>query len=307
MYVKKSIILALAVTLFSYNSFAEQSKDRVLASFNNRQIKEKEISEYYDSLMNGDSDNKSKKFADLEDAEKRGVVLQYANFELLKSSAKNSPVVKDPEFKKLLENTESRLMVQAFISDAAKNAVTPAAVEEEMKKIKDSISGRDEVKFSFILCPDQKEADSIKDQLVKDYKKSAANGKESFARLAQKHSADQNTKNSGGSISRYVRQGEGLPTELESLLFSDSIKKGSGIHVVKAQLGYFVVKLDDKRPIKEPTQAELKSAAEVSVQSAAAGAFIEDLKKKSNFKVMIGEDTSSNTSSSESLSDKDKK
>ena len=89
-----------------------------------------------------------------------------------------------------------------------------------------------------------------------------------------------------GQVQNYLRQGAGNPKELDDKIFT--MKKGeSSDEPIKTDFGYHVVKIDDIRKIKVPSEKDAKAQASQILRSEKLNQIIEDLNKKYDVKFLI--------------------
>ena len=132
-----------------------------------------------------------------------------------------------------------------FEHELKAHPVSDADLEKQYEQFKASM-GTKEYKVSHILVDKESEAKAIIEQL----KKGA-----DFAKLAKEKSKDPGSKDKGGDLDwgpagRYVKP------------FADAViatPKGQYTQTpVKTDFGYHVIRVDDVRPLKVPTFAEIR-------------------------------------------------
>jgi peptidylprolyl isomerase/peptidyl-prolyl cis-trans isomerase C len=268
-------IIGLLVTSASICSYA--TDDKTLATYKGGEIKESQVFEQIKSQFEANPQLKDKKFSDLDAGIKEALVKQYLAGKLIEQEAKNSGIENSREFQQKLEDSKKVLLQTEYVESELKKQVTDNAVDSKAKEIIDSLKDKNEVKISHILV----ESEEIAKDIISRIKKG-----EKFSDLAKKYSKDAASKDKAGQVQNYLRQGAGSPKELEDKIFT--MKKGeSSDKPIKTDFGYHVVKIDDIRKIKAPSEREAKAQANQILRSEKLNQIIEDLNKKYDVKFLI--------------------
>jgi peptidylprolyl isomerase len=268
-------IIGLLVTSASLYSYA--ADDKTLATYKGGEIKESQVFEQIKLQFEANPQLKDKKFSDLDAGIKEALVKQYLAGKLIEQEAKNSGIENSREFQQKLEDSKKVLLQTEYVESELKKQVTDNDVDAKAKEIIDSLKDKNEVKISHILV----ESDEIAKDIISRIKKG-----ERFSDLAKKYSKDAASKDKAGQVQNYLRQGAGSPKELEDKIFT--MKKGeSSDKPIKTDFGYHVVKIDDIRKIKAPSEREAKAQANQILRSEKLNQIIEDLNKKYDVKFLI--------------------
>jgi peptidyl-prolyl cis-trans isomerase C len=168
------------------------------------------------------------------------------NREIIAQEAVRSGLTKRSEFQAELELVRQTVIVQAYLRDwVRKNPPSDAEIQKEYDTAK-SQTGDKEYRARHILVDKEDDAKGLIDQLKKGAK---------FDELAEKHSKDAGNKERGGDLDWNV------PGVFDKA-FSDAmvkLEKGQMTEApVHTRFGYHVIRLDDVRPVKFPTLAEVK-------------------------------------------------
>ena len=161
---------------------------------------------------------------------------------VIAQEAKKQKIDQLPEVKEEIEALKHRVFVNQLIKkNVTSKTPTAAQITELYKK------AQDEVKISHILVKDEATA--------KDLIKQIQTGKD-FATLAKANSLDTATKEAGGSLPMVnIRQLQ-LPGLAEAAV---SLSKGQLLTIpFKSASGYHVIRLDDKREVPFPSEADIK-------------------------------------------------
>ena len=174
--------------------------------------------------------------------------------ELLSRAAIEKGLDKDPMLNAALDiqrkNTYARLYLEDYVKT---HPITDAEIQAEYDRAKASASPN-EYRARHILVKTEDEAK----KLIGDLNKKA-----NFADLAKKHSIDPGSAKNGGDLNwadpnTFVKE------------FADAIaglKKGEITKTpVKTQFGYHILKLEDVRPTKIPSLAEVKGEVQKQLQ-----------------------------------------
>jgi peptidyl-prolyl cis-trans isomerase C len=188
--------------------------------------------------------------------------------EVLAQAAKKRGLEKDPQVQAQMDMARQAVLVRALLDSELKaHPVSDADLEKQYEQFKGSM-GTNEYKVRHILVDSEAEAKSIIDQLNKGG---------DFAKLAKEKSKDPGSKDNGGDLDwgpagRYVKP------------FADAVqalpKGGTTKEPVKTDFGYHVIRVDDVRPLKVPSFAEVKEQFRQRSQQQEMQRFVADLRAK---------------------------
>ena len=177
----------------------------------------------------------------------RGMVRdELVNREILMQEAQKAGVAKQPEVQAQLDMARQEIVVSAYLRDwVRKHPITDAEVQQEYEKAK-AEHGDKEYKARHILVENEDEAKGLIVQLKKGGK---------FEDLATKNSKDGGSAQRGGELDWNVPAGYDKQ-------FSDAmvkLEKGKYTETpVRTRFGFHIIQLDDVRPAKFATLAEVK-------------------------------------------------
>ncbi|HEU4353825.1 MAG TPA: peptidylprolyl isomerase [Burkholderiales bacterium] len=177
----------------------------------------------------------------------RGMVRdELVNREILMQEAQKAGSAKQPEVQAQLDMARQEIIVSAYLRDwVRKHPITDAEVQQEYEKAKTE-HGDKEYKARHILVESEDEAKALIAQLKKGGK---------FEDLATKSSKDGGSAQRGGELDWNVPAGYDKQ-------FSDAmvkLEKGKYTETpVRTRFGFHVIQLDDVRPAKFATLAEVK-------------------------------------------------
>jgi len=188
--------------------------------------------------------------------------------EVLAQAARKRGLEKDPQVQAQMDMARQAVLVRALLDSEMKaHPVSDADLEKQYEQFKASM-GTNEYKVRHILVDSEAEAKSIIDQLNKGA---------DFAKLAKEKSKDPGSKDNGGDLDwgpagRYVKP------------FADAVQalpKGATTkEPVKTDFGYHVIRVDDVRPLKVPSFAEIKEQFRQRAQQQEMQRFVADLRSK---------------------------
>jgi peptidyl-prolyl cis-trans isomerase C len=188
--------------------------------------------------------------------------------EVLAQAAKKRGLDKDPQVQAQMDMARQAVLVRALLDNELKaHPVSDADLEKQYEQFKGSM-GTNEYKVRHILVDSEAEAKSIIDQLNKGA---------DFAKLAKEKSKDPGSKDNGGDLDwgpagRYVKP------------FADAVqalpKGGTTKEPVKTDFGYHVIRVDDVRPMKVPSFAEIKEQFRQRAQQQEMQRFVAELRAK---------------------------
>jgi peptidyl-prolyl cis-trans isomerase C len=171
---------------------------------------------------------------------------ELVNREVIAQEAQKSGVTKNREVQAQLDMARQEIIVSAYLREyARKNPISDADVQKEYERAK-SQHGDKEYRARHILVETEDQAKS----LIADLKKGAK-----FDDLASKNSKDTGSATRGGDLDwnvpgTYDKQFSDAMVKLEKGKYTEA--------PVKSRFGFHIIQLDDVRPAKFATLAEVK-------------------------------------------------
>jgi peptidyl-prolyl cis-trans isomerase C len=207
-----------------------------------------------------------------DDERMRGMVREeLVNREVIMQEAQKTGIAKQPEVQTQLDMARQEILVSAYLRDfVKKHPISDAEVQKEYEKAK-SQHGDKEYRARHILLETEDEAKSMIAQLKKGGK---------FDELATKNSKDTGSAQRGGDLDWNV------PATYDKQFSDAMVKLEKGKYTeapVRTRFGFHVIQLDDVRPAKFATLAEVKPR----IQQALAQSKIEELVKGLRAKAKI--------------------
>jgi len=193
---------------------------------------------------------------------------ELVNREVIAQEAQRAGVPKTPEVQAQLDLARQEIIVGAYLRDwARKHPVTDAEVQKEYDRAK-AQHGDKEYKARHILVETEDQAKSLIAELKKGGK---------FDELATRNSKDSGTAQRGGDLDWNV------PATFDKLFSDAMVKLEKGKYTeapVRTRFGFHVVQLDDVRPAKFATLAEVRPRIQQMLVQARIEELIRGLRAK---------------------------
>jgi len=177
----------------------------------------------------------------------RGMVREeLVNREVIMQEAQKAGIARQPDVQTQLDMARQEILVSAYLRDwARKHPVTDADVQKEYDRAK-AQHGDKEYKARHILVETEDQAQALIAELKKGGK---------FDDLASKNSKDSGSAQRGGDLdwnvpATYDKQFSDAMLKLEKGKYTES--------PVRTRFGFHIIQLDDVRPAKFATLAEVK-------------------------------------------------
>ncbi|MCX7337741.1 MAG: peptidylprolyl isomerase [Alphaproteobacteria bacterium] len=181
---------------------------------------------------------------------------------------------KDSDVTKRIAEAQEALVQKGYLDKEIAKLITDSTLQEKYQELlKMMPQGQIEVKLSHILVKTKQEAEVV----LKDLK----SGKK-FEEMAKSKSIDPQTKDIGGELG-FVRKGD-LPKEAADSVFKTA--KGALVSepISMGEMGYSVLRVDEKRPVDPPKFEEVKADIQKAVAPEFAVKVIEKIRKDANVK-----------------------
>ena len=191
------------------------------------------------------------------------------DMKLVLDAAVKSGDIDTPEMKKRIADAQEALMQKAYLDKEIAKLITDPILQEKYQELLKMLpKGEMEVRLSHILLKTKKEADDV----LKEIK-----GGKKFDDIVKEKSIDTQTKENKGDLG-FVRKGD-LPKDFSESVFKTA--KGSLVSEPMAigNLGFSVVRVDDKRPVEPPKFEEVKADISKAIAPEFAVKVIEALRK----------------------------
>jgi len=194
---------------------------------------------------------------------KLAFVQQYVHTRILQQKAKNLGYDRDPAVRKQIESLAAGVMVQAFVRKEIDEKIEVSDSDLKLYyRVHEAKYGEPaQVRLAHILVADAKAADDLIAKLKAGV---------DFAELAKKHSRDADTKDSGGELTEWLRQGgsvRALPgaTKLDAAF---AAKPGDVADAaIESKRGRHVVKVLQKKDARTKPLSEVREQVEAAYRA----------------------------------------
>ena len=219
---------------------------------------------------------------------KRDYLITYVTDMLVISKAAEAKKLGDSaDFKRKAAIARNKLLMEALLTDVAKNAVTDSEMKKVYAEATKAMGDEKEVHARHILVEKEDEAKAI----LADLKKGG-----DFAVIAKEKSKDPGSKENGGDLG-YFAKDQMVPEFAEAAFKLD---KGQLSDPVKTQFGWHVLKVEDKRRRPVPEFDKVKDQVEQYVVRKAQADLVTKLRSEAKIeKIPAKTDTKTDTKPAE--------
>ena len=203
---------------------------------------------------------------------KRNILDQIIEEKLLAQAAKDEGQDKDSTFIKSVKDQEEKFLLQSLYQKKVLDKAEPT--EKELKEFYKKQN--EEIHPRHILLKSQKKADEVYQRLQEG---------EDFEEIAKQESEDVATKDKGGDLG-FINWGKAVGP-FQEVAFS--LKPQEISKPFKTSFGWHIIKMEERRTVELPDYEEVKENLKTQLrnfkQQAISHDLIEDLRKRSGFKV----------------------
>jgi peptidyl-prolyl cis-trans isomerase C len=250
--------VAFAILLAAPASAAPPNKETVVARVNGVDIRQGDLDIAEADLGAGVPGSTS--------AEKHDALIGiYADMILAARNAEQKGMGSTVEFARKLAFAKTKLLMEALMDQAAKDAVTDKALHEVYDQAIKQMGNVEEVHAHHILVKTEAEAKEI----LAELKKGA-----DFEKLAKEKSKDPGAA-SGGDLGYFTK--EQMVPEFAAVAFK--LNKGELSEPVKTQFGWHIIRVDDKRIKPAPEFDKVKPQLVQYLERKAQGELIAKLRE----------------------------
>jgi peptidyl-prolyl cis-trans isomerase C len=228
----------IAVVLWSPNAFAQDAQKPV-AKVDGHTITEEDVKIALDELAAGLPQQ-------MDDAQRRTYAIDYlVDLKIVAGQAAKEKLGDTADFKKRLDQTRDRLLMEAILTREGDKGATDEAIAKFYEDTVKTLKTEQEVRARHILVEREDEAQAALSRVKKG---------EDFAKVAGELSKDPGSGKEGGDLG-WFEKGRMVPEFAEAAFKLD---KGQVSDIVKTQFGFHVIKVEDKRDKKPPEFAAVK-------------------------------------------------
>ena len=181
-------------------------------------------------------------------------------------AAEAAKVGSGAEFTRKLAYNRDKTLLDEYLDQEAKKAVTPEAARKLYDETVKSVPAEQEVRARHILVENEDEAKTIATRVK---------GGEDFAKVAGEVSKDPGSKTDGGDLGFFTK--EQMVPEFSAVAFT--LEPGKISDPVKSQFGWHVIKVEEKRNRKAPPIEQVKGQIETYVTRKAQADYVAKLRE----------------------------
>jgi peptidyl-prolyl cis-trans isomerase C len=203
---------------------------------------------------------------------------------LLTQAAEAKKMGQSDDFKRKLEFSRKKLLMESLLQSSAKEALTDAAMQKVYDEAVKSMPPEDEVHARHILIRaaqgDEKASDEAKkkiDAIIVRLK-----GGEDFEKIAKENTEDPSGKTNGGDLGWFTK--EQMVPEFADAAFN--LKQGEISAPVHTQFGWHVIKNEGKRTKPAPSFEDVKPQLEQYVTRKAQAELVTKLRAEAKVERM---------------------
>ena len=201
------------------------------------------------------------------EAQKRDLLTGYMiDLKLGAKAAETAKVGSGVEFARKLAYNRDKTLLDEYLDQEAKKAVTPEAARKLYDETVKSVPAEQEVRARHILVENEDEAKTIATRVK---------GGEDFAKVAGELSKDPGSKTDGGDLGFFTK--DRMVEPFAEAAFK--LEPGQVSDPVKSQFGWHVIKVEDKRSKPVPSFDEMKDQVEAYLARKAQQDLIVGLRK----------------------------
>jgi peptidyl-prolyl cis-trans isomerase C len=242
-----------------------RADDKVLAKVNGAEIKQSDVALAEEEL--------APSLAQMDPATKDENVLAFLiDMKIVAKAAEDKKLADTEEFKKRLNFTRNRLLMDSLLASEGKAATTDAAMKQVYEDASKQIAGEQEVHARHILVETEDEAKAVKAELDKGG---------DFAELAKKKSKDPGASD-GGDLGFFTK--DQMVPEFSAVAFA--LEPGKISDPVKSQFGWHIIKVEEKRNRKPPEFDQVKAQIETYVTRKAQADYVGKLREAAKIERM---------------------
>jgi peptidyl-prolyl cis-trans isomerase C len=235
-----------------------RADDKVLAKVNGAEIKQSDVALAEEEL--------APSLAQMDPATKDENVLSFLiDMKIVSRAAEDKKIADTDDFKKRLNFTRNRLLMDSLLASEGKAATTDTAMKQVYQDASKQIAGEQEVHARHILVETEDEAKAVKAELDKGA---------DFAELAKKKSKDPGASD-GGDLGFFTK--DQMVPEFSAVAFS--LEPGKISDPVKSQFGWHIIKVEEKRNRKPPEFDQVKAQIETYVTRKAQADYVGKLRE----------------------------
>ncbi len=278
-FIALAAIAAVSYGVSTYLKNKQENGDVVIAKINNEKIYKSEINGKIREVFAGGEDIELPAIETFPPEVVETFAKEiYLERELV-ARAKKAGITKQEEVKAQIENTQNRIISNAYLNSVIKDKVSEEKIREKYSELSNNLAGKKEYSVAHIVVKTKAEAEKIRESLTSKKAKNRAN----FADLAKKYSLDKESAAAGGKLG-YVAE-ESLAKEI--LESANSLKKGEFSKPVETKSGWHIIKVEDIRESKGVAFEDAKESIREQMIKEETGAIYKEIFDKIKVEVLI--------------------
>jgi peptidyl-prolyl cis-trans isomerase C len=185
---------------------------------------------------------------------------------IVAKAAEEKRVAESAEFKRRLNFSRNKILMETMLQAEGKAAVTDKAMKEVYDEAVKQMGNEEEVRARHILVQTEDEAKAV----VAELKKGG-----DFAAIAKSRSKDPGAAAQGGDLGYFTK--DQMVPEFAEVAFK--LEKGQTSDPVKSQFGWHVIRVEDKRAKPAPAFDAVKEQVETYVVRKAQAEMVTKLRE----------------------------
>jgi peptidyl-prolyl cis-trans isomerase C len=239
-FLSRAMLMASTFALSALLAFPGYAQDsKVVAKVDGFSITEGDVNSALEELGAGLPQQ-------MDAAQRRTYAIDYLiDLKIVATVAAKEKLGDTADFKKRLDQTRDRLLMEAMLTREGDKGATEDAMKKFYEETVKGLKPAQEVKARHILVEKEDEAKAALERVKKG---------EDFAKLAAELSKDPGSGKEGGDLGWFEK--ERMVPEFADAAFK--LDKGGVSELVKTQFGFHIIKVDDKRDKAAPTYDSVK-------------------------------------------------
>lgn len=269
--------VVLGASIAAFLIFSNQNNNKVVATVNGEKIYQSELEDKLNKMFQSQGHLQNQKIVinnflpQVIEALVQDIYLQK---ELDKIVAK-SPVAKNKDLKKQIEDYKNTTLRQAYLESIVAGKVTDQRVKDKYSELSSELSGKKEEHLKHILVASEDEAKKIIELLKKK--------NSSFEKLAKEYSKDGAKAELGGDLGYVIL--DNLDEDFAKAIVI--LKKGQTSDPIKTKFGWHIVRVEDIRNVELPAFESLKTTIEDNLKQEIVESVFSKITKKAKVKILI--------------------
>jgi len=269
------LIIILGSSIVAFLVFSKQNNDKIVAKVNGEKIYQSQLEDSLNKMLQRQNKEQKIVMSDfppqvIEDLAK-DIYLQKE----LDKIARHSPVAKNKNIIKQIENYKNATLRQAYLDSIVDGKVNDQTIKDKYSELSSELSGKKEMHLKHILVASEGEAQNIILLLKKKIF--------SFEQLAKKYSKDEANALNGGDLGYVVI--DNLDEDFSKAIAL--LKKGQTSSPIKTKFGWHIVRVDDIRNVDLPDFESLKPTIADNLKQEIIEKALSKIVKNAKVKILI--------------------